>query len=330
MRSFPVALAAGLLTLASVTSARARCGDLPGDAAAVASARSVIAAACPCDATVTPRQHLACVRQFATLGVSAGILPASCVSTVLSCAKRSTCGRPGLATCCRTSASGRSKCRVTTAARCTASGGCVGAYASCCDACGGAGCVTTTTTTTSTATTSAPTTTSTTTTRPSHCGNGTIEPAFGEQCDGESFCDANCRIPAPTFCCEIDAGDGRVCTTTTGGGMPITPCSIAFGAGATTHAGTTSVVTGPSCAGAPFPFASSTSEGICGTPASFPSTTFCCQKILAPCFDAAFADAASLASWMSGSCSMISAATRGYFASVGTCNTITGQCVPGH
>jgi hypothetical protein len=61
------------------------------------------------------------------------------------CAARSTCGKPGFVTCCRTTAKGVTKCSIKHgAAKCTApkhGGATVGTHASCCDACSGSTCL---------------------------------------------------------------------------------------------------------------------------------------------------------------------------------------------
>src|SRR5262249_31646793 len=60
----------------------------------------------------------------------------SCRGAVERCAAKSTCGKPGFVTCCRTSALGKTRCSVKKdAAHCTASHGTVGTCTSCCDAC---------------------------------------------------------------------------------------------------------------------------------------------------------------------------------------------------
>jgi hypothetical protein len=104
-------LLAGAFLLALVAApgwALARCGDEPGDAAAVAAARAEVEATCK------------------------------------RCAARSTCGKPGFVTCCRTSAGGVTRCSTKRdAERCVAPAGgsaCVGSVSSCCDACTDGGC----------------------------------------------------------------------------------------------------------------------------------------------------------------------------------------------
>ena len=80
----------------------------------------------------------------------------SCERFVKKCASRSTCGRPGFVTCCRTNANHLTKCSTKSdQAHCTPPKGgtaCVGVFTSCCDACTATGCATSTTTTTTTTT----------------------------------------------------------------------------------------------------------------------------------------------------------------------------------
>jgi hypothetical protein len=103
---------------------------------------------------------------------------------------RSTCGKPGYVTCCRTRSSGKTSCSIKrSAARCVAPHGgtvCVGSVPSCCDACGAGGCNTTSTTSTTTSTSS------TTTMDPfAPCGPvgggscGGMCPSFFDVCDSD-------------------------------------------------------------------------------------------------------------------------------------------------
>ena len=68
-----------------------------------------------------------------------GTLRAVCKAQVMQCASRSTCGRPGWVTCCRTDVRLRSSCSTKrNASRCrppSAGRACVGTTVSCCDAC---------------------------------------------------------------------------------------------------------------------------------------------------------------------------------------------------
>lgn len=125
--------------------AQARCGDLPGDNAAVAATRAAIQSSCGCPTTGGTRStYLACAREVVRQRVATAALPSSCRSTVMRCTNKSTCGRPGAVSCCRTNRNGVTSCSIVgSAARCKApSGGsaCVGQYASCCDACTATGC----------------------------------------------------------------------------------------------------------------------------------------------------------------------------------------------
>jgi hypothetical protein len=184
-------LGAIVLLAVAISAARAaaRCGDAPGDAAAVAQARAAIGASCPCAAAASHRDYVTCAD-----GVLKAMpqLPRVCRSVVRHCVARSTCGKPGTFTCCRTSGGGHTTCRlVTSPGRCAGPGECVGTFSSCCDACTAGGCATTTTTTT------------TTTTSP--CGNGIIDP--GELCDGTNLgiCGSvigHCGSPGEPLACQ--------------------------------------------------------------------------------------------------------------------------------
>jgi hypothetical protein len=142
-----VVFAAMLVMIAAADGAAARCGDGPGDDAAVAAARADIAASCGCSTATSRADFLDCARGVALARVAQGTLPATCRSTVLRCASHSTCGRPGAVTCCRTNAQGKTRCSVARdASRCRAPQGgsaCVGAFSSCCDACTATGCAAT-------------------------------------------------------------------------------------------------------------------------------------------------------------------------------------------
>jgi hypothetical protein len=191
-------LGAIVLLAVAISAARAaaRCGDAPGDAAAVAQARAAIGASCPCAAAASHRDYVTCAD-----GVLKAMpqLPRVCRSVVRHCVARSTCGKPGTFTCCRTSGGGHTTCRlVTSPGRCAGPGECVGTFSSCCDACTAGGCATTTTTTT------------TTTTSP--CGNGIIDP--GELCDGTNLgiCGSvigHCGSPGEPLACQCCVPAGQ-------------------------------------------------------------------------------------------------------------------------
>lgn len=123
------------------------------DRSDVAAARAAVAAVCECSDAVSHRAYVRC----ATAEAEAILANKGCVRVVKRCASKSTCGKPGYVTCCRTRSSGATSCTLKRdAARCTAPNGgsaCVGAMPSCCDACADGGCSVTTTTTTATTTT---------------------------------------------------------------------------------------------------------------------------------------------------------------------------------
>src|SRR5262249_40355117 len=129
------------------------CGDDPGDAAAVSTARGAVDGSCDCTGSGTHGSYVACARGVVQDHVDRGLLRPQCRVTVLRCARRSTCRRPGAVTCCRTTGE-EARCAIRPSA--DRGTGCVGNLASCCDACGPSGCVTTSTTTSSTSTTIPP------------------------------------------------------------------------------------------------------------------------------------------------------------------------------
>ena len=166
---------------------------------ALAKTRAQIAAACDCGAAETHRAYVRCAAHVVRRAMRAGKLPETCRDSVMSCAARSTCGRPGFVTCCRTTAAGVQTCRVKgKAAACRRpSGGsaCVGDQESCCDACGGPTCPLPSTTTTLHPRTS----TTTTTVRESCFLDVDCHPA--NLCDGLPFCSAGlCFAASPKVC----------------------------------------------------------------------------------------------------------------------------------
>jgi hypothetical protein len=109
------------------------CGDSAGHAQALAEARAAVEIECPCGAATDRGGYRRCVGQALQRRIARLQLPASCAATVLKCAVRSTCGRPGFVACCGMK---RGRCRaVRDAARCVRRGGTPGRWASCCDAC---------------------------------------------------------------------------------------------------------------------------------------------------------------------------------------------------
>jgi hypothetical protein len=141
MRLVLAGFAAIAMAIGVAGEARARCTD----DAAVALARAEVAIACPCGGFANHGQYVKCAAGVAKLLADAGTLPKSCKGSVVSCAARSTCGKPGFVTCCRTDKLGRTRCSIKKGAdKCTAPKGgtaCVSLLSSCCDACGPGGCV---------------------------------------------------------------------------------------------------------------------------------------------------------------------------------------------
>src|SRR5215468_7979604 len=153
--------------LLSLGSARAACTDA---AAGFAATRAAADAQCPCGTFSSHKAYLHCVAKVAKTAVQNGSLLEACRASVRGCAKKSTCGKAGFVTCCRTTANGRTKCVVKpSAAKCTAPKGgsaCVGTVPSCCESCAAGGCAAATTTTTQPCATTTTRPRATTTTRP--------------------------------------------------------------------------------------------------------------------------------------------------------------------
>jgi len=132
-------LAASFLAFAAQRS-DAKCDVTGADAADVAAARAAVAANCDCAGAPNHGTFVSCAAEQA----NATLVNRSCRGTVVKCAAKSTCGKPGFVTCCRTKASGVTKCSTkSNADRCKAPKGgsaCVSTFASCCDACTTSGC----------------------------------------------------------------------------------------------------------------------------------------------------------------------------------------------
>lgn len=180
----------------------AKCGDDPGDATAVATARAQVEDECPCATAARHGQYVTCAGRVAKTRSDAGLLRKSCKQVVKRCAARSTCGNPGFVTCCRTKR-GVTKCKIARDAElCREGGGDVGECPSCCDSCGAGSCSTptsSTTSTTSVTSTSSTATSSTTTTSMPQGGCG-MDPQGG-QCSGSCPQDSVCLFDGSACSC---------------------------------------------------------------------------------------------------------------------------------
>lgn len=190
----------------------------------VANARAAVAAMCDCSAA-GHGAYVRCVAQAA----DATLVNKSCAGAVRHCAARSTCGRPGFVTCCRTRSSGKTSCALKrTAARCVAprrGSACVGSVPSCCDACADGGC-------------SATTSTTTTTLFPPPCGpdsggtcGGTCPSPFDDcvqdQQTGDCVCVLGpCQAIGGIGSCHGTCPSPAVCTFVPGGCQCVAPCYV--------------------------------------------------------------------------------------------------------
>lgn len=182
-----------LLFTPLASTARQSCDADGSDAAALASAREEIDAACPCDAASSRSRYRQCAQATLRGLVANATLPAVCRRQARRYATVSVCGRPGSVVCCRVSADGRQRHRVVyDASACIDTpdrSACVSPWQSAVTGCDANGCV-------------APV-----------CGNGVVE--SGEQCDPPSVlsCDSTCQaiacdtVPAACGNGVVDAGE---------------------------------------------------------------------------------------------------------------------------
>lgn len=147
-----------LLPVVLAAEAGAACGDQSIDGIAVTLARAAAESICDCAGATSRTAYTSCALDVIASRVADGQLRADCERAVRRCVRKSTCGRPGAVTCCRTTARGDVRCGIKRdASRCRARRGgsaCAGPGTSCCDGCAGAPCIPTTTSTTSSTTTS--------------------------------------------------------------------------------------------------------------------------------------------------------------------------------
>ena len=132
-------LLAVALVLAPAVAGWSKCGDDPGDAPAIAAARTQVMANCGCHSVRKHGDYVACAVGIARQRIAAGSLPRHCQNAVKKCAARSTCGKPGFVTCCLGGATSRCKLK-RDEAHCAAKGGTPGLCDTCCDACTPGGC----------------------------------------------------------------------------------------------------------------------------------------------------------------------------------------------
>jgi hypothetical protein len=147
----------GLLVVAALVGAASQALGMPGgngkgngngggscDAVAIAQAQTLLDASCDCAAATRHGEYVSCVAHAVRDAVRAGTIARSCKGLLKKGAARSTCGKPGAVACCRTAASGRTKCSIkSSAAACTPPDGgtaCVSPSTSCLDACTTSGC----------------------------------------------------------------------------------------------------------------------------------------------------------------------------------------------
>ena len=137
-------LCKGLLAISFLVGAAqgayAKCGDQPGDTAAVLAAREQVQSDCNCAGGARHGDFVSCAAGIATMRVDNSLLPPNCKGAVKKCAAHSVCGKGRAVTCCITKGT-TTRCKTKKDAKhCTDKGGTVtgtstSGCASCCDAC---------------------------------------------------------------------------------------------------------------------------------------------------------------------------------------------------
>jgi hypothetical protein len=178
-----VALAVSLFSIAGASSAAAKC-DTVANAVALQQTRDAMDEACPCAAAATAGAHVKCGKAVVNDRVATSQLDKSCKGEALNHAKKSICGRPGAAVCCRVKPStGKTSHKIVSdPGKCSSTAtinACASAFPTVDTGCDATGCIDTV------------------------CGNGIVEP--DEQCDVPfpDVCDANCQIVT----CEPPGGN---------------------------------------------------------------------------------------------------------------------------
>jgi hypothetical protein len=138
-------LAASLVLGAAPRAFSAACAlsasDLQAKRATYDAACAAMSPPAGCATASTHGQYVKCISAQEKADTT---LPTSCRGAVKKCAAKSTCGKSGFVTCCRTKSTGATKCSTkSSAAACKPPKGgtaCVGNHPSCCDACTATGC----------------------------------------------------------------------------------------------------------------------------------------------------------------------------------------------
>lgn len=102
----------------------------------LATIHDAIMAACPCDTAKNHGQFVSCSSHVLGQAMKGGTLSRECRRLARRGVAKSSCGKPGFVTCCRSDVPAAAACVVRRdAATCTAAGGCVGSTSTCMDAC---------------------------------------------------------------------------------------------------------------------------------------------------------------------------------------------------
>jgi len=122
-----------------------RCGDVAGDAEAVAAFQDGLTRSCDCFSTADRLTYRRCALQAANAAMRSGTLARRCLHKVLGCTRATVIGKPGAVVCCRTDSRGHTRGVISLSAdKCRAplnGRACVSDAASVCGGCDANGCV---------------------------------------------------------------------------------------------------------------------------------------------------------------------------------------------
>ena len=140
LRTVRLLLTALVMATTAPVGAKPGNGHGPGprtcDPAELTAIHDSVMGSCPCDTAVNHGQFVSCASRVVFNAIKGGTLSRECRHAVRRGVAKSSCGRPGFVTCCRSGVPAGAACTVKhDAAGCAAAGGCVGATSTCVDAC---------------------------------------------------------------------------------------------------------------------------------------------------------------------------------------------------
>ena len=140
LRTVRVLFVALVMATTAPVSAKPGNGHGPGprtcDPTELTAIHDAVMGSCPCDTATNHGQFVSCASRVVFGATKAGTLSRECRHVIRRGVAKSSCGKPGFVTCCRTGVPAAAACVVKRdAAGCATAGGCVGSTSTCVDAC---------------------------------------------------------------------------------------------------------------------------------------------------------------------------------------------------